>query len=212
MGTFIGKLRKQLQQSLPGQKVQAKMSPLLDEDERFVQRTRPGVRKGSVLILLYPDQNGLFVPLMVRPVYNGHHSGQISLPGGKQEPEDPDRIFTALRESHEELGIDPEKVQVLGTLTELYIPPSNFQVLPVVGWTPQKPDFVPDPVEVAAIVEVPLEQLLNNKNIKQTKRLLSTGFSFETPCYFVEEQEVWGATAMILSEFLEVVRRAGLIS
>lgn len=212
METFIGKLREQLQQTLPGQKVQARMSPLLDKDERFSERFRPGVRKGSVLILMYPDGNDIYVPLMVRSVYNGHHSGQISLPGGKQEAGDPDGIFTALRESQEELGIDPERVEVLGTLTELYIPPSNFQVLPVVGWSPQRPDFVPDPVEVASLVEVPLEHLLNNRNIRQTKRLLSGGFSFDTPCYFVQEQEVWGATAMILSEFLEIVRRTELMS
>ncbi len=207
MGAFIRKLKDQLQHPLPGQEVQARMSPLSQKDERFSKGTAPGVRKGSVLILLYPDRNRWYVPLMERPVYNGHHSGQISLPGGKQEPEDPDRIFTALREAHEELGIDWSKVRVLGTLTELYVPPSNFRVLPVVGWTSQKPDFIADPHEVASIIKVPLEQLRDNRNIKQTKRLLSSGLAFQTPCYYVEEHEVWGATAMILSEFLEIVNR-----
>lgn len=186
------------------------MSPLLQHDERFVNPPKPGVRKGSVLILLYPDQHKFYVPLMKRTIYKGHHSGQISLPGGKQEPEDPDSIFTALREAEEELGIDPSRVQVLGTLTELYVPPSNFQVLPVVGWAPQKPDFVPDPKEVASIIHAPLEHLLNNRNIRYNRRLLSSGQSMETPFYLIDEQEVWGATAMILSEFLEVVRRVEL--
>lgn len=195
-----------MKEPLPGQPVQALMSPLQEADERFSGPPKAGVRKGSVLILLYPEQEHFFLPLMQRPVYNGHHSGQISFPGGKQEPEDPDPIYTALREAEEELGIDPAKVQVLGTLTELYIPPSNYHVLPVVGWTPKRPEFVPDPVEVADILEVALDDLLNEGNIRTARRLLTNGVHFQTPCYYVKEQEVWGATAMMISEFVEVVR------
>lgn len=207
MDTFLAQLRKQLQQPLPGPAIQARMSPLQQQDERFAERKRPGVRQGSVLILLYPEKNQLYLPFMERPVYKGHHSGQISFPGGKREPEDPDPIFTALREAEEEIGVDPQKVEILGTLTELYIPPSNYQVLPVVGWTPSRPEFVPDPVEVATIIEAPLAELRQKGSIRQTQRLLSNGLRLQTPFYDVQQHEVWGATAMMLSEFLEVVRR-----
>lgn len=207
MEKFVEKLQQELQKPLPGPSAQALMSPMRLKDERFSGPSKKGVRKGSVLILLYPEQGNIYLPLMERPVYNGHHSGQISFPGGKQEPEDPDPIFTALREAEEEMGIDPEQVQVLGTLTELFIPPSNYHVLPVVGYATKRPSFVPDPVEVAAILEVSLEDLLNEGNIRTARRMLANGLHLDTPCFFVEEQEVWGATAMMLSEFLEIVRR-----
>lgn len=187
------------------------MSPLRQEDDRFrhtgrAGQERPGARLGSVLVLLYPVGGRFYLPFMQRPVYEGHHSGQISFPGGKVEPEDPDRIYTALREAHEEIGVLPSGVEVLGTLSELYIPPSNYSVVPVVGWAPVRPSFVPDPVEVADIMEVPLDELLDEMNIRQAKRLLGNGLRLETPYYYLGEREIWGATAMILSEFVTLIR------
>lgn len=206
MERLIEQIRERLEQSLPGPQAQARMSPMRQQDERFLQQKRPQARQGAVLLLLYPFKGRLYLPLMQRPVYKGHHSGQISLPGGKQEPEDKDKIETALREAWEEIGVEPEKVQLIGRLSELFIPPSNYQVLPVVGYTRERPRFVADPVEVAAIIEVPLDELLSEKSIQQTYRTLADGVRMKIPCYGVDEHVVWGATAMILSEFLAIVR------
>jgi 8-oxo-dGTP pyrophosphatase MutT (NUDIX family) len=203
---LIEHIKKSLQETLPGPEAQAHMSPMQLRDERFLQKQRPQARQGAVLLLLYPHKGRLYLPLMQRPVYEGHHSGQISLPGGKQEPEDRDKIETALREAWEEIGVEPSQVQVIGQLSELFIPPSNYQVLPVVGYTRERPGFIADPVEVAAIIEIPLEELLHEKSIQQTYRTLAGGIRMKIPYYGVDEHVVWGATAMILSEFLAIVR------
>lgn len=205
MEDFISALQNRLQEPLPGLKAQARMSPRLEQDVRFKIKPRPDARQGSVLLLLYPKQGFLWFPLMQRPEYNGHHGGQVSLPGGKQEPGDPDRIYTALREADEEMGIPQAEVQVLGTLSELFIPPSNFVVLPVVGYMPAPPAFVPDPAEVAQILEVPLPDLLEENFIKFTDSPPGSSYKIRTPYYPVQERVVWGATAMILSEFVVII-------
>lgn len=203
---FIQQLKKRLKEALPGVEAHAHMAPLHRKEERFKPSALKNARQGAVLLLLYPHQKRLYLPLMQRPEYEGHHSGQISFPGGKMEMEDPDKIHTALREANEEMGIIPEQVELLGVLSELYIPPSNYLVLPVVGWVKERPQFIPDPVEVAQIIEAPLDLLLDNKAIQHTYQNLASGMRVKIPYFNVEEQVVWGATAMILSEFLAVVR------
>lgn len=206
MEEFIEALQNRLTEPLPGLKAQALMSPQLEQDVRFKIKPRADARRGSVLLLLYPQQKTLWIPLMQRPQYKGHHSGQVSLPGGKDEPGDPDRIYTALREAEEEMGIPMQEVQVLGTLSELYIPPSNFVVLPVVGYMPTRPDFVPDPAEVEQILEVSLPDILEENFIRFTDSPPGSLYPIRTPYYPVQERVVWGATAMILSEFVSLVR------
>jgi 8-oxo-dGTP pyrophosphatase MutT (NUDIX family) len=206
MEHFIEALQNRLQEPLPGLVAQARMSPQLEQDVRFKIKPRPDARKGSVLLLLYPQQHQLWLPLMQRPEYEGHHSGQVSLPGGKWEPGDPDRIYTALREAEEEMGIPSREVQVLGTLSELFIPPSNFVVLPVVGYMPAPPVFMPDPAEVDQILEVSLPDLLEENFIKFTDSPPGSLYQIRTPYYPVQERVVWGATAMILSEFVTLVQ------
>jgi 8-oxo-dGTP pyrophosphatase MutT (NUDIX family) len=205
MEQFIEALHKRLQEPLPGQRAQSRMIPELDRDVRFKIKPRPDARHGSVLLLLYPQEGAFWFPLMQRPTYEGHHSGQVSLPGGKSEPADPDRIYTALRETQEEMGIPMEEVRVLGTLSELYIPPSNFVVLPVIGYMPVPPLFVPDPLEVEQVLEVPLKDLLEENLIKFTDAPPGARFRIQTPYYPLQERVVWGATAMMLSEFIMVV-------
>ncbi len=205
MEDFIKALKDRLQQPLPGIKAQALMSPQLEQDVRFKIKPRPDARQGSVLLLLYPRQNTIWLPLMQRPQYEGHHSGQVSLPGGKGEPDDPDRIYTALRETEEEMGIPRQGVQILGTLSELYIPPSNFVVLPVVGYMPAAPEFKPDPAEVEQVLELSLQDLLEENFIRFTDSPPGSLYRIRTPYYPVNERVVWGATAMILSEFVSMV-------
>lgn len=206
MDYFIAQLKERLKEALPGVEAHAHMAPLHRKEERFKPAALKNARQGAVLLLLYPHEHRLYLPLMQRPEYDGHHSGQISFPGGKQELKDADKIQTALREAREEMGIIPEEVELLGTLSELFIPPSNYLVLPVVGWVKQRPQFIPDPVEVAHIIETPLDLLLDSKTIQHTFQNLASGMRVKIPYFNVEERVVWGATAMILSEFLAVIR------
>jgi 8-oxo-dGTP pyrophosphatase MutT (NUDIX family) len=187
---------------LPGLPAQMRMAPSV---------IRPGksalpVRDSGVLILLYPSGEGLSMVFMKRPEYSGPHSGQISFLGGKSEKGDRSLIDTALRESHEEIGIFPESVKVLGTLTPLTIPVSRFKVLPVVGFLPEKPRFIPDPDEVEYLIEVELNRLMSAGIVK--KEILILGDQpVDVPYYEISGHHVWGATAMILCEFLEIIRQ-----
>lgn len=163
-------------------------------------------KQSGVLILFYPHENSPHIVFMLRPSYSGPHSGQISFPGGRQEKEDDDLRMTALREAQEEVGVNPSQVNILGNISPLYIPPSDFYVEPVVGYTLERPDFQADPVEVEKIIELPIEYLLD-KNNRQTREieLRSTGRKITTPCYVVGDHIIWGATAMMLSELLTIV-------
>jgi 8-oxo-dGTP pyrophosphatase MutT (NUDIX family) len=206
MDILIKRIIQALEGDLPGMEAHAAMAPRGLGDERFRLKVPSDALLGSVLILLYEIDGEAFFPLMQRPVYDGHHSGQISLPGGKLEPGDPDRVATALREAEEEMGIPRQRVEVLGNLSELYIPPSNFRVLPVLGYMREKPLFIPDPVEVASIIETPVRALLTPEARQETDRPPGIRYSMRVPYFAVGEHVVWGATAMMLSEFLSVVQ------
>ena len=135
-----------------------------------------------------------------------NHRGQISLPGGSMEPGE-DAVATALREAHEELAIDPARVEVLGKLSPLYIPPSGFCIFPVVGYTPERPAFAPSPTEVAEVLEVALDHLLDPATRREEIWPLR-GENVRVPFYTVGHHKVWGATAMVLCELLALVREA----
>ena len=129
------KLYRLLKEPLPGRLGQFAMAPQPVDERRFMPIVREDHRKGAVLMLFYSDETGAFVPFIKRPEYDGVHSGQVALPGGKMDPGDSDLSFTALREAKEEIGVDPSKIELLGKLTEVYIPPSNFLVSPFIGIT-----------------------------------------------------------------------------
>lgn len=176
--------------------------------EKFTMTPKPSVvpRQSAVLVLLYPHKDTLYIPLIQRPKYDGVHGGQMALPGGKMENEDESLIRTALREAQEEIGIKTIDISVLGTLTQLYIPPSNFYVQPVVGYIPYRPDFFPDSREVDDIIEVPARELLENTSV-QERIMEIRGKSFRTPGYAINNHWIWGATASMLAEFCEVLQR-----
>lgn len=157
-----------------------------------------------MLILLYPRGDETHLVLTRRADTLPNHRGQIALPGGRRE-EGESVIETALREAWEEIGVLPEAVAVLGTLTPLYIPPSDFCVTPVVGWTAARPRWRPDAVEVAQVLEVPLCHLLDPAT-RREKTQQRDGAIRHIPYYLVQGHHVWGATAMMLSEFLEILR------
>lgn len=198
---LIPALQKRLQAPLPGWQSQWELSSLPGRP-----RSAPELyRKGAVLSLLYPYQEELHMVFMKRTDDGKAHGGQISFPGGKQEPEDRDLAFTALRESEEELGIIQQDVEVLGNLTKLYIQTSNFLVQPVVGYAANRPIFRPSPVEVEEILEVSVAQLLQTP-VSMTSVTVGNGFSYDAKAFQVKNHTIWGATAMMLNELLTTIR------
>jgi 8-oxo-dGTP pyrophosphatase MutT (NUDIX family) len=195
----VKKIERLLKDPLPGRIGHLTMLPQPVDEKRF--SVRDDHRKGAVLMLFYPDASNSFVPFIKRPEYPGVHGGQISFPGGKWEPEDSDLSVTALREAEEEIGVYAEKVTLLGKLSDVYIPPSNFLVSPFIGFVSHKPDFRPDPTEVERIISCPFPLLLDKEIRKLTQVKGSSGLSFEAPYFDIEQEVVWGATAMILGEF-----------
>ncbi len=171
----------------------------------------PGVvpREAAALLLLYPSEGELWLPLTVRSARLTTHRGEVSLPGGGADPEDGGPAQTALREAWEELGIRPANVEVLGSLTPFYIPPSNNRLTPVVGLSVGEPELRPDPNEVEAAFSVPLRALLDPATVRE-EIWERRGASMRVPFYFLEGYKVWGATALLLSELVARLRRAGL--
>jgi 8-oxo-dGTP pyrophosphatase MutT (NUDIX family) len=212
MEIFIKALKEQLQSPLPGWKAQKKMASLSHPENRDILDFEvPDTWKtAAVLCLLVPKDNEWHIALMKRSA-NKHdkHSGQISFPGGKHENNDPDYKFTALRETEEEFGIPTDQIEILGKLTALPVPASNFLVYPYVGYCKTIPDFILEKAEVASIVQPSISHLLDPANLKVKDWSNPSGWSMKNVPYFeVENHVVWGATAMMLAEFLEIVRAA----
>jgi len=198
---FINSLKQNLKQELPGQDAQYKMvSP-----ERFridiAEMDKLNARQAAVLILFYALNNEPHLVFMQRNAYPGVHSNQISFPGGKYELHDQNLIATALRESYEELRILTQQVNVLGKLSKIYIPPSNFVVEPVVGFTSKRPDFVAHELEVAEVIEIPFAKFVSKQSI-QTVSVQSGEKKHDVPAYVIDGKVIWGATAMMLSELV----------
>ncbi|GAB4034206.1 NUDIX hydrolase [Spirosoma jeollabukense] len=200
--TFTEDLQKRLKKPLPGESAHQKMA----STARYRLGIKPNerTRRSAVLICFYPYQNSIYLPLILRPQYDGVHAGQMAFPGGRMERIDENLTRTALREAQEEVGIRVSDVKVLGLLTELFIPPSNFYVQPVVGVLPYRPDFYPDPREVEAVVEVDLHQLLDETIVGDSK-IEVRGITVDAPFYQIQGYRVWGATAMMISELLMVI-------
>jgi 8-oxo-dGTP pyrophosphatase MutT (NUDIX family) len=199
-------IRKALIKDLPGTDVQWEMASSDRMIKDFPRVKNEDSRLAAVLILLYPSDKSINTLLIQRPTYRGVHSGQISFPGGKSEESDTDIVHTALREASEETGIDPEKVILLGRLTPLYIPVSDTEVTPVVGWSNSKPDLRIDPVEVVHIIEAGLQKLADPSIIKQ-KAFPVRDEMLEVKYYDYEGHVIWGATAMLLHELLTILSR-----
>ena len=189
---------------LPGLKAQLRLAPPYRETLlKKAGSVTQSAKQAAILLCVYPNAVGdLHFVLIRRNDYPGVHSGQIGFPGGKVEPKDRSSWDTALREAEEEIGVHRLSVAQLLELSSLYIPPSNFMVRSYLGWCDTKPRFQANPKEVAEIIEIPLTSFLAAQPQKTIPLQPKTNNkSVEVPCYFLEEAEVWGATAMILSEF-----------
>lgn len=199
MDNFINQLRDRLQKKLPGPIAQYQMAHGSRKD---LHGYPENAKKAGVLALLYPKSQDWHIVFIER-VSNqkDRHSGQISFPGGRFERADGNLANTALREAKEEIGIQQQDVQLLGPLSQLYIPVSNFLVQPYVGYLEYTPQFRPEISEVAAILETPFSTFLQKENIaKKALRLPGDLILKDVPHFKVEEKIIWGATAMMMNE------------
>ncbi len=171
-----------------------------------VQDANP--KRAGVMALFYPDvEQQTRLLLILRKVYQGVHSNQIGFPGGKVERIDKNLMETALRETHEEVGVPPGEVEVIKELSEVYIPPSNFLVRPYIGLYPNPRPFVKEDFEVESIVEVYLKDFMDDSN--HINEVLTTSYAknIDVPAFKLNGYTVWGATAMVLSEIKELLRQ-----
>jgi 8-oxo-dGTP pyrophosphatase MutT (NUDIX family) len=204
---FIDQVSNRMQRPLPGLPAQLRMVGRVVT----MPTTVPADAKSSaVLCLLFRDNNQWHILLMKRMGDKGPHSGQVSFPGGRHEPTDADYTATALREANEEVGIAPEAVRLLGALTPLYIPVSNYNVYPFLGWVPERPNYLLSPTEVEYVLELPLSVLFHEerKTIAHIKSPAFPDAVRKVNAYQMNDgTTIWGATAMILAEIEELVNK-----
>ena len=216
MNDFIQKLKNRLDSPLrPAEKAHNLMESLARKNmTSFQYKEREKTRVAAVLILLYPFENedgneksDWKMPLVLRPQYEGmhNHGGQIGLPGGGREAQDENLMMTAIRETQEEIGVIVPKINILGNLSDLYIAPSDSLVTPFIGFLDSKPNFILDPKEVDRIIEAPLSSLKNPELRKQKEMILPNKIILDVPYFAVNDDSIWGATAMILNELLYLI-------
>jgi len=212
METYFDQLLEEIQhnlnENLPGEWAQNLMMP-----EGRINSAAPNIKPvpSAVLIVFFEDNKEIFFPIIRRPVYEGLHSGQMGFPGGKFENSDTTLIYTALRETEEEIGVNINDIVVLGTLSTLYIPVTNMHVTPVVGYLKSKPNYILDAHEVDTLFNVNIRDILT-KSKKANEVWNIRGLEVDVPFYHIQEQKIWGATAMILSELEQMLTKCNLPS
>lgn len=204
---FIKYTPKILNVSLPAMDAHEKMAPADRKDIlRAMNYEYKNPKIAAVMMLFYPKKEVTHLALIVRNSYKGVHSSQIAFPGGKFETTDRDFQETALRETHEEIGVHPTKIEVLRAFTEIYIPPSNFLVHPFLGTSNHELEFKLQEEEVAGIIELPLSEFMDDAIVSVEVMNTSYGQNINVPCFRVNNHNVWGATAMMLSELKETLK------
>ncbi len=207
---LIEKIHHEINFNLPGERAHDLMAPYKRESAKKVLSSDKTPRYGAVMMLLYEKESLPHFVLIQRPEYEGVHGGQVSFPGGKREENEALKI-TAMRETREEIGVPEDDIQVLGELTQVYIPPSNFLISPFVGFLDQAPTFIPDAREVDEIVEVPVFDLLNDELILEKDIMVGkdpkSRFSIKVPYFQLNYKTVWGATAVMLSEVRSILQQ-----
>ena len=227
----IDTLKIRLQEELPGAASHLKMAPAHRLDEfRAIRDKDFNPRLSAVLVLLYPGDAGSTMPagqtsfvdasssensspplstlkivFIRRGEYVGIHSGQIAFPGGRYEDDDADLCETAMREAEEEIGVARDSYEIIGQLSDLYVPPSNFLVRAFVAYAPQRPSYIADPREVQEVIELDFSHFFNSTNIKVKDFPAHNSLNNTSAPYFdVEGVTIWGATAMMLTELVDL--------
>ena len=198
-------LKEALNGKLPGSDAHGKLLPPGRRLNAYDYEL-PSVKMSSVLLLVFPEDDQLYICLTKRPSTMKHHPGQISFPGGKVEKEDTSALITALREAREEVGIDPETIEILGKLSDLYVEVSRFSIQPFLAWADKRPEFLVDFGEVEELILCPLGDFIANETILETELQTVTG-SLLVKYYPFNGQFIWGATAMILAELIELLKK-----
>lgn len=206
MKEFAEKLKIEISNGLPGIEVQWALASSDRMMKGFPRFARDDSKAAAVMILLYRKDGLIHTVFIQRPAYDGVHGGQISFPGGKKEASDPDLIHTAIREASEEIGVNSSEINVISTLTPLYIPVSNIIVTPVIGWTEKQPVFTRQEEEVVFIIEADIRTLINPSIIK-IKPFEIRGEMIDIKYFDYKDNVIWGATAMILHELFTILRR-----
>lgn len=199
---IIEYLERVLEEDLPGRKAHQRMSPINPIPDYHTSESKVA----CVLVLLYPKGKKWHVLSVLRSENpNDAHSGQISFPGGKLEESDYSHSDCALRETQEEVGIDPSAIGVIGELSTIYVAASDYLVFPFVGFMTTEPDFEIESSEVTKIIDFPISLLQEDKFKKSKSIMTSFGMLDNVPYYDIYGHTVWGATAMILSEFEQLL-------
>ena len=198
---FFLRLAQQLTLKLPGSVSHLKMLP----PGRILQKPsgHQGYYESAVLVLLFPDGEDIRVCLIRRPATMKNHAGQIAFPGGKREKDDRDLVHTALREAGEEIGIDADDVRVIGLMSSVYVQVSDFLITPVLAWMDGKPEIRMDPSEVDEVIFISFCALTDETNLHLREMETRTG-PISAPGFAVGECFIWGATAMILAELVDI--------
>ena len=206
--SFLNYVPKIAKESLPAMDAHLIMAPT-ERMERYknLDYDEQNARKAAVMMLFYPKNSETHLVLIVRNTYPGVHSSQIAFPGGKVELDDRDLAHTALRETEEEIGVFQNKIEVIRSFSEVYIPPSNFLVSPFLGICHSELCFTLQEDEVAGIIELPLIEFLDENNVVKRKLTTSYAEAIDVPAFLVKEHVVWGATAMMLSELKEIIKK-----
>jgi len=203
---LIENIIEKLKQPLPGKEAHKELAPYRNEIE--LDFKNKNLKIASTLLLIYPKNGSLFFCLIQRNEYKGTHSNQISFPGGKNEIGESMKE-TALRETKEEIGVDPISISIIGELTQVFVPPSNFLIQPLVGYCDFTPVFKPDKREVKKIIEVNIKALFKKDVIKVKKmsfKKSSGKIKFDVPYLDLNNKIVWGATSVILNEFRKMLQ------
>lgn len=193
---YIESIKESFLKPLPGASAQFKMAPGNIHEFKSKGKTE----KAAVLLLVYPVDKVPYIVFMKRQEYDGHHSGQISFPGGKYEKSDKTLSNTAIRETIEELGDNLDHIEIIGKLSPLLIPVSMYDIQPFVGFINYKPTWDPDPEEVSYLIETPVDALYR-PHTKSTETWNINRTFRQVPFYRIKQEKIWGATAMVLSEY-----------
>ncbi|MGL4597546.1 MAG: NUDIX hydrolase [Bacteroidia bacterium] len=204
---FFSSMRQALSETLPGELAQNRMSARTRISTDDWLEKRPDHKQSAVVLPLFFHAGEMHTSLILRPTYEGVHSGQLALPGGRYEEVDGSLIQTAIRETQEEVGILLNAEQLAGRLSPVYIPVSNFLVQPFVAFLAEKPSYTKQDAEVETIFDVPLRYFLNEE-LKTVERIVVGKNQFiDAPGYKIENRLLWGATAMMFSEMESLLLR-----
>lgn len=204
---LLSKLKKLAPLPLPGVDAQFKMAPVGRKDKPIPYLHPEDPKDSAVIIFLESDSDGeTYIYFILRKTYAGVHSGQIGFPGGKIEPGDSDLMHAGIREAYEEIGIKPDCYTIIQALTTLYVPASHFIIHPFLAIIERPFEPKIDHWEVEELIRVPLSLFFLNENIKQTKMTFSNHYQTDVPYYDLMGKVLWGATAMITSELIEIIR------